>query len=81
MKGVGTDEDTLTRVLVHRSHKELREIQKEYERLFQRNLIKDIRSETSGWYRKGLCYLLREANEERVHIARSLMVKVRDIDV
>ena len=44
-------------------------------------LIKVIRSDTRGWFEKTLCYIIREAFEERVHVPPSHVVLVRDIDV
>ncbi|XP_060764845.1 annexin A3-like [Neoarius graeffei] len=58
MTGFGTDEATLTRIMVSRSEIDLKDIKLEYEKLYGRSLYSDIESETSGDYQKtllGLC--------------------------
>lgn len=82
MKGTGTDERAITYALSHRSKKEIREIVKAYNALYTRDLAADIRSETSGWYQKGLLFLINEACAEkrRVHIPWSRLDRVRDVD-
>ncbi|MCI4388575.1 hypothetical protein PGIGA_G00087600 [Pangasianodon gigas] len=58
MKGVGTNEARLTRIMVSRSEIDLMDIKAEYKKLFGRSLYSDIESDTSGDYRKtllGIC--------------------------
>jgi len=52
-----------------------------YEEIFGMPLIKVVKSETFGWYEKTLCYIIREAFEERVHIPRKHIHLVRDVDI
>ena len=58
MKGLGTNEDTLIEILATRSNERIKEIMQLYNRIFQRNLIKDIESDTSGFFREILKKLL-----------------------
>ncbi|XP_048114076.1 annexin A1-like [Alosa alosa] len=58
MKGFGTNEDTLTRIIVSRSEVDLKKILIEYKRMFGRSLQQDILKETKGHFEKillGLC--------------------------
>lgn len=43
VKGVGTDERTLIRIIVSRSEIDLAAIKNEYDRLFQRTLMDEIK--------------------------------------
>eukprot|EP00112_Aurelia_sp_Birch-Aquarium-sp1_P021920 Seg6005.1 transcript_id=Seg6005.1/GoldUCD/mRNA.D3Y31 product="Annexin A7" protein_id=Seg6005.1/GoldUCD/D3Y31 len=64
MKGLGTDEDTLVEVLCTRTNVELREINAAYTRLYDRNLEKDVHSETSGHFRRLLISQVQGARDE-----------------
>ncbi|XP_073717144.1 annexin A3a [Misgurnus anguillicaudatus] len=50
MKGAGTDEDTLTRLMVSRAEVDMMDIKAEYKKLYQRPLGKEISSDVSGNY-------------------------------
>ncbi|XP_067296083.1 annexin A1-like [Pseudorasbora parva] len=52
MKGLGTNTDTLTRIIVSRSEIDLLKIIQEYKRLYGKTLQEDILKETSGDYEK-----------------------------
>jgi len=54
IEGLGTDEKLLTEVICTRTPDELKAIAKKYQAEFQKDLIKDIESDTSGDYRKVL---------------------------
>uniref|UniRef100_A0A098M1R7 Annexin n=1 Tax=Hypsiglena sp. JMG-2014 TaxID=1550645 RepID=A0A098M1R7_9SAUR len=54
IKGPGTDEATLTRILVSRSEIDLLDIRQEYKNLFGESLYSAISSDTSGDYRRTL---------------------------
>ncbi|XP_007432024.1 annexin A3 [Python bivittatus] len=54
MKGPGTDEFTLSRILVSRSEIDLLDIREEYKNLYGQSLYSDISSDTSGDYRRTL---------------------------
>ncbi|XP_048044124.1 annexin A3-like [Megalobrama amblycephala] len=50
MKGAGTDETTLTRVMVSRGEIDMLDIRAEYKKLYQSSLYKEINSDVSGSY-------------------------------
>jgi len=64
MKGFGTDEDILIEILCTRTNSELRAINEAYTRLYQRNLEKDIQSETSGHFKRMLIAQVQGGRDE-----------------
>jgi len=58
MKGAGTDDATLIRILVSRSELDLNTIKREYERLYGKTLESAVKGETSGDYKKGLLAII-----------------------
>ncbi|KAF4113604.1 annexin A1-like [Onychostoma macrolepis] len=52
MKGMGTNTDTLTRIIVSRSEIDLLKIIQEYKRMYGKSLQEDLLKETSGDYEK-----------------------------
>ena len=52
MKGMGTDDDTLVRLLVSRSEFDLPEIKREFKILYKKSLYDWVKSELSGDYEK-----------------------------
>ncbi|XP_048797247.1 annexin A5 isoform X2 [Lagopus muta] len=57
MKGAGTDDDTLIRVMVSRSEIDLLDIRQEFRKNFAKSLHQAIQKDTSGDYRKALLLL------------------------
>ncbi|XP_061490916.1 annexin A11 [Rhineura floridana] len=57
MKGAGTKDRTLIRIMVSRSEVDLLDIRQEYKRMYGRSLYTDITGDTSGDYRKILLKL------------------------
>ncbi|KAM9380060.1 annexin A11 [Phaethornis superciliosus] len=57
MKGAGTKDRTLIRIMVSRSEVDLLDIRAEYKRMYGRSLYSDITDDTSGDYRKILLKL------------------------
>ena len=51
VKGLGTNDSKLVRVIVSRSEVDLGQIKQAYQRLFGRDMLHDVRSDTSGYYR------------------------------
>ena len=64
MKGLGTNEDTLIEILATRSNQRIREIIQKYNHIFQRDLLKDIQSDTSGFFREILKKLLEASRSD-----------------
>uniref|UniRef100_A0A673FT46 Annexin n=1 Tax=Sinocyclocheilus rhinocerous TaxID=307959 RepID=A0A673FT46_9TELE len=54
MKGAGTDETTLTRVMVSRGEIDMLDIRAEFKKLYQNSLFKEISSDVSGSYSDSL---------------------------
>ncbi|XP_066479577.1 annexin A13 [Tiliqua scincoides] len=58
MKGVGTDEETLIRILVTRAEIDLQTIKEKFHQMYNKSLAEAIRSDTSGDFKKLLVALL-----------------------
>jgi predicted lipid carrier protein YhbT len=58
VQGVGTNDSRLVRVIVSRCEVDMPRIKQAYQRLFGRDLVMDVRSDTSGNYKKILTHLL-----------------------
>lgn len=58
MKGMGTDDTTLTRVIVTRAEIDLQYIKAEYQKKYGKSLNDAVQSETSSHYRTFLLSLL-----------------------
>lgn len=58
MKGVGTDEDALIRIIVSRSEIDLGAIRKEYMALYHKTLESAVKDETGGDFEKALISIL-----------------------
>jgi hypothetical protein len=59
MKGFGTNEDTLIEVIATRSNERINQIKVRYEQLYKKVLVKEIDSETSGFFKRILLALLQ----------------------
>ena len=58
MRGLGTDDTTVTRVIVTRAEIDMQYIKAEYEKKYHKSLVDAVHSETSGNYRNFLLALL-----------------------
>lgn len=58
MKGAGTNDDDLIRVVVSRSERNMDAIKKEFEKLYGQSLAQFIENDTSGDYKKMLLALI-----------------------
>jgi len=81
MKGLGTDEDTLIEIISTRPNYILKKIKERYPQITEgRDLINDVKSETSGSFRRLLISLLEtqrsEKNEPDINGASSSSFKV-----
>jgi annexin A7/11 len=70
MKGFGTDEKTLIRVLADKDPLQAHVVRDTYKRKFHRDLIHDVKSEVSGWFEEGLCAIIRGPLETDVHLLK-----------
>jgi annexin A7/11 len=67
MKGFGTDETMLIRTLATKDPLQIETIRSAYQRMFSRDLLKDIQKETSGDLEYGLLSLARGPLQSDVH--------------
>ena len=58
VRGVGTNDSRLVRVIVSRCEIDLPQIKQAYQRIYQRDLLHDVRDDTSGYYRDILTCLI-----------------------
>ena len=58
VQGIGTNDSRLVRVIVSRCEVDMPRIKQAYQRLYGRDLVSDVRSDTSGDYKRILTYLL-----------------------
>jgi len=65
MAGAGTDERALVDVICTKNKHEMEMVKQAYEALYQRDLIKDIQSETSGDFRRILVSLASAGRETK----------------
>jgi hypothetical protein len=73
MKGFGTDEKTLIRVLATKDPLQINTIRDAYTRIHRRSLEADIKSETRGWFEEGLVALVRGPLLHDVHMLHMAM--------
>ncbi|XP_031556011.1 annexin-B12-like isoform X2 [Actinia tenebrosa] len=75
LKGLGTNEEILIEILSTRTNNELVAIKNAYQRLFERDMEKDIAGDTSGHFKKFLISLAQAYREETdqvdIHKARA----------
>ncbi|RDL42172.1 uncharacterized protein BP5553_02151 [Venustampulla echinocandica] len=73
MKGFGTDEKALIRVLASKDPLQANVLRQTFNYRFSRDLIKDIKSETSDWFEEGLCALARGPLQQDVYLLHEAM--------
>lgn len=74
MKGAGTNENCLIEIMCTRTNSEIEEIKRDYKNMFQRDLEKDLISETSGHFKRLLVSMTTAARDESTEVN---MEKVR----
>jgi annexin A7/11 len=73
MKGFGTDEKTLIRVLAPKDPLQVEVLRTAYQRMHNRNLENDIKSETSSWFEAGLVAIVQGPLLHDCHLLRGAM--------
>lgn len=73
MKGLGTDEKALIRVLCDKDPLQIEAIRSAFNRLFRRNLVEDMKKETSSHFRNGLLQLGRGPLQTDIHLLYEAM--------
>lgn len=73
MKGFGTDEKALIRILSNKDPLQVDAIRIAFHRMHNRDLIKDIKSETSRYFEDGLVVLAQGPLLHDVHLLRSAL--------
>jgi len=68
MKGFGTDEKALIRILANKDPLQVEAIRNAYQNQHRRNLISDIKSEVSGYFEKGLVSIVEGPLMHDVHM-------------
>lgn len=68
MRGAGTDERALIEILCTRTNAEIEEIKREYKLHYQRDLEKDVVSETSGHFKRLLVSMCQGARDESSNV-------------
>lgn len=63
IKGLGTDEHTLNRIVVSRCEVDMKQIKEEYTRLYSTTMEKDVSGDVSGDYGKLLLELIKDPSE------------------
>ncbi|XP_064594867.1 annexin A6-like [Liolophura sinensis] len=71
IKGLGTDEDVLIEILCTRSNAQIKEIIKKYKEMFNKDLEKDIVSDTSGHLKRLLVGLVQANRSDSSEIDRN----------
>ena len=64
MKGIGSDKDVITEVLCFRDQKRINEIKSKFQEKYGKDLVAEIKSETSGDYQKIVLQLLEGGRQE-----------------
>lgn len=64
LKGAGTKESVLIEILCSRSNEEIANIKVAYKKLFDRDLVKDLEDDTSGYFRRLMFSLAQGSRSE-----------------
>ncbi|XP_014664979.1 PREDICTED: uncharacterized protein LOC106807208 [Priapulus caudatus] len=72
LQGLGTDEATLIEIFCTRTNKEINDIKHSYRTLYNKDLEKDIISDTSGHFKHVLVSLVQGNRDEGVTVNRGL---------
>jgi len=80
MRGLGTNDQTLIRIIVSRSEYDLENIKKTYFKKYGRSLESAVKSETSGDFRKLLLLLLGTQSFDPDQEAKVFFIKNKSIN-
>jgi len=67
MKGIGTNEDKLIKILGSMGPLEVNSVKMAFNQRHKRDLMKDVHSETSGYFREGLEAIIRGPMDQDCH--------------
>ncbi|EDQ87686.1 uncharacterized protein MONBRDRAFT_33246 [Monosiga brevicollis MX1] len=73
MKGFGTDEKTLIRVLANRTAMQRMDIARHFKTMYGKDLIKDLKSETGGNFEDVLLAMMMEPAQQDAQVLREAM--------
>lgn len=73
MKGFGTDEKALIKILADKDALQVNVIRQAYTNQHKRQLIADVKSEVSGWFEEGLLAIIRGPLQQDAHLLYDAM--------
>lgn len=73
MKGFGTDEKALIKILADKDALQINVIRQTYTNRHNRQLIADVKSEVSGWFEEGLLAIIRGPMQQDAHLLYDAM--------
>ena len=78
MKGTGTDEDTIIKIVANRTQKQRVEIKDTYKKKFDRDLINDLKSELRGKLEDAIVILFKDPIEYDVDQLKKAIERSRN---
>ena len=73
MEGWGTDEMALTKMICNKTAKQMEDVNKKFQELYDRDLLEWVKSETSGYYQDTLLGCIRHPMKQLAHSVRDCM--------
>jgi protein required for attachment to host cells len=73
MKGLGTDEDTIIKIVANRTQKQRVAIKNHYQKLYNKDLIKDLKGELNGKLETAIVALFKDPIEYDVETLKNSM--------
>ena len=78
MKGIGSDKNIITEVLCFRNPERINQIKQKFQEKYGKDLISEIKSETSGDYRTTLVSLLEKVRNENPNVDVNNCIQIAD---